>query len=335
MIRVAVVGYGYWGPNLVRNFSEIPGAELAACCDARKDRLQAFRQRHPEVRATAEYRDILSDGSIDAVVLATQVVTHYKLAREALKAGKHVMVEKPLCHRSTDGEKLLKLARARRRVLMAGHTFVYNVAVEKLRQLVQGGTLGKIYYVHSTRVNLGLFQEALNVTWDLAAHDISILNYVFGSRPGRVQAVGKSYIRRGIEDIVYVTLHYPGGVMAHLHVSWLDPCKIRRMTLVGERKMVVYDDIEPLEKIKIFDKGVELPSPHDSYGEFQLSYRYGSVVSPRLSQVEPLKAECRHFLDCIRRGKAPRSGPREGLEVVRVLEACERSLRSSGRLVKV
>ena len=326
-VKVGVVGCGYWGPKLVRNFYELPGCDLRLVCDLRPERLEHIQELYG-VGVTSRYAEVLDE--VDAVALATPVSTHYALARQALEAGKDVLVEKPLTADSQQARELVDLAERSGRLIMVGHTFEYNPAVEYLRSLIERGELGTIYYVSATRVNLGIFQKDINVLWDLAPHDISILIFILGMTPVTVSARGRAYVQRGIHDVAYVTLDFPNSVMADLRVSWLDPCKIRRITVVGSRKMVVYDDVEPVEKIKIYDKGVEMPPYSDTLEEFRLSYRYGDITTPPISTEEPLKIECRHFLDCVRSRQRPRSDGRSGLRVVSILEAADHSLNNGG-----
>ena len=328
-VRVGVVGCGYWGPKLIRNFQSIPGSDLHLVSDLREDRLEHIRGLYPGVETTTDYNALL-ESSVDAVALATPVSTHFQMAREALLHDKHVMVEKPLTRSSAEAEELIRLAEERQRILMVGHTFEYNPAVEYLKDLIAKGSIGRVYYISATRVNLGIFQKDINVIWDLAPHDISILLYILGIKPNQVSARGAAYVQPRVEDVAHVTLHFPTGVMADIQVSWLDPCKTRRITVVGSQKMVVYDDVEPNEKIKIYDKGVDAPPYSDTLEEFRLSYRYGDITTPAISGAEPLEIECKHFLDCIRHGRAPRSDGHDGLHVVKVLEEAQLSLNDSG-----
>jgi predicted dehydrogenase len=304
---------------------------LGWVCDFSQDRLDHLKSLYPTVKATRDYRELL-DSDVDAITIATPVSTHYRLTLEALRAGKHVLVEKPMVASVPEAEEVVAEAEQRRLVLMVGHTFEYNPAVEAVREIVASGELGEIYYVSGTRVNLGLFQPDINVIWDLAPHDISMLLFILGLDPEAVSARGGVYVQRqkGIHDVAYVTLYFPNGVLADVRVSWLDPCKIRRYTVVGSDKMLVYDDIEPEEKILIYDKGVEVPPYSDTEEEFHLSYRYGDVVPYPINWVEPLRTECQHFSDCIRSGSQPRSSGRVGLKVVKVLEATQRSLINGG-----
>lgn len=335
LLKVGVVGCGYWGPNLVRNFSQIPGSEVPVICDLREQRLKHVQSLYPFVEATTRFEDLLVDDDLDAVCIATPVGTHYSLAKQCLEAGKHVLVEKPLTKSSKEAEDLIRVAEKSGRVLMAGHTFVYTAAVNKIKELIRSGELGEIFYIGTARVNLGLFQEDINVLWDLAPHDISIMNYILDSQPLTVAARGAAYIQDGVEDVAFMTVEYPDGVLAHVHVSWLDPCKIRRTTVVGSKKMLVYDDVVTLEKIRVYDKGVTVQPHYDSFGEFHLSYRFGDIFVPRLDDSEPLKVECMHFLDCMLNGHRPRSGGPEALAVVRAIEAANESLKSEGTRVGI
>ncbi len=326
-IKVGLVGFGYWGPQHARCFSQLPQSELAWTCDLSQARLDHLKRLHPEVQTTCNYEDLLAS-DVDAVVIATPPSAHHAMAMQALRAGKHVLIEKPLATSARDAEEVVREAERQGLVAMVGHTFEYNPAVEAMRDLIARGELGDVYYIDGARVNLGIFQHDINVVWDLAPHDVSILRFVLGMVPHRVSAHGRAYVqqRRGIHDVAYMTFWFPNDILADLRVSWLDPAKIRRYTVVGSRKMLVYDDIEPERKIVIYDKGVELPPYADTEEEFHLSYRYGEGIMYPLAWQEPLKRECAHFLECIREGKEPRTSVREGLQVVEVLEAVQRSL---------
>lgn len=333
-LRIGVVGYGYWGPQLVRNLNRLPSLEVAYVADLSQERREIAGLECPGAVLTANVDEVLRS-DVDAVVVATPIRTHYDLARQALERGKHVFVEKPLTANSRQAEELVALADRVDRVLMVGHTFMYNPAVEELRRLVQDGALGSLYYVDAVRVNLGLFQRDINVMWDLAPHDLSILGYVLGMHPEAVSAHGGAYVRQNIHDVVYMTLRYPTGLLAHIQVSWLNPSKVRRFTVVGDRQMAVYDDVEATEKIRVFNRGVEAPDHTSTFGEFQLSYRYGDIVSPHIRWSEPLAIECRHFSECIMEGTTPRSDARDGLSVVRILEAADVSLAAGGAFVDI
>lgn len=333
-VRVGIIGAGYWGPNLIRNFKEIEQAELKMVCDLRQERLSHIQSRYPDLSVSRNYHDLL-DSQVDAVVIATPVSTHYHLAMECLKAGKSVLVEKPLACSSRDASEMAATARKMGAVLMTGHTFVFNPAVIALKQIISSGEIGKVYYINCTRVNLGLYQPDIDVIWDLAPHDISILQYILDAQPEMVSARGGTYVKPGVHDVAYLSLYFPGSTMADVRVSWLDPCKIRRITIVGSKKMIIYDDIEPVDKVKICDKGVDVQPYTDTLEEFHLAYRYGETVPYPLEWQEPLKAECLHFLDCVQNGKTPITDGQEGLSVVQVLEAAECSLMNSGMKERV
>lgn len=328
-LRVAVIGAGYWGPNLVRNFSEAPGANVVAVADLSEERLAGIRKRFPAVRTTTDHRALFADPDIDAVCIVTPISTHRPLAEEAFAAGKHVFVEKPLSGTAADAEAIVAAAKRAGRTLMVGHTFVYNPAVTAVRDLLVRRELGKVQYIDSQRVNLGLHQFDFNVLWDLGPHDVSIVLYWLDEEPDWVQCVGGCYIQPDIEDVVFLTMGFPSGAIAHAHLSWLAPSKQRTMTVIGDRRMAVYDDGHPAEKVKIYDHGVaEL-----SADELRRSYRSGDIHSPRVAITEALQLEVRHFIDCVRDGATPRSDGAAGIRVVRVLEAGVRSLRSNGARV--
>jgi predicted dehydrogenase len=327
-VRVAAVGCGYWGPNVIRNLDAVDGFDLRIICDADPERLRPVASRFPSARSTTRVEDILEDASVDAVYLATPVSTHYELARQALLRGKHVLIEKPLATTIDQAEELAKLAGDQRLTLMVGHTFVFSPPVRKVKELIDAGSIGPIYYVETTRVNLGLFQKDVSVLWDLGPHDVSILNYWLSEVPIQVSARGRSYLGEKSEDVAFLTLEFPSGILAQVQISWLAPSKLRRTSIVGRQRMIVYDDLEPVEKVKIYDRGVDRQPA--SFGEFQLTYRSGDILSPRLDTTEPLYIEVSHFLDCIRTGRAPDTSPRSGVDVVRVIQAAERSLRCGG-----
>jgi predicted dehydrogenase len=328
-LQVGVIGCGYWGPNLIRNFVEIPASNVRAIADLDGERLAHIKSRFPTVTPTKNYRDLF-DMSLDAVVVATPPATHFPIALDCLQHDLHVLIEKPLTLACRHAQELIETADTRGLTLMAGHTFEYNPAVRALKDIIDSGELGRIYYIDAVRASLGLFQADLNVVWDLAPHDISILLYLLGREPIKVIAQGAANVFKGKHDIAYLTLFFPDDIMAHVHVSWLDPRKVRRITVVGSRKMLIYDDVETLEKIKIYDKGVEALPYTETFGEFQCSYRYGDVVIPNIRFVEPLRLECQHFVECIENGTEPQSSGRVGLKVVRVLEEAERSLQNGG-----
>lgn len=330
-LNIAVIGSGYWGPNLIRNVAQIPTAMLHTLCDLNEKRLREIADEYHPLHITTQMDDILQNPDIDGVILATPAHTHADFARRMLNAGKHVLVEKPLALNSKDCQDLIDLAAARRRHLMVGHVFVYNPAVLKLKELIDKNELGKVFYIYSTRVNLGQIREDVNVFWNLAPHDLSILNFLLGETPRRVAGHGYNYLRptHSLEDVVVAILEYPSGIAAHLHTSWLDPNKVRRMTVVGEKKMVVYDDISD-NRITIYDKGVTWVQDASSFDVHRLMTYSGDIHIPKLSAAEPLRLEIQHFLDCIRSGDTPRSDGVDGLKVVRVMEAVTQSIQKGG-----
>jgi predicted dehydrogenase len=331
---VAVVGLGYWGPNWVRNFQQGQFAKRIVACDLDETRRAHVSQLYSDLETTSRFEDILSDPDIEGIVVATPVSTHYSMARRALEANKSVLVEKPLATSSQEAEELLRLARERKKILMVGHTFEYSAPVLKMREIIASGELGDVFYVSSVRANLGLFQRDVNVTWDLATHDISIILSLMGGRmPEAVSCQGESHYGNGVEDVAMLTLRFERNIIAFVHVSWLDPDKIRRTTVVGSRKMLVYDDLATQEKIRIYDKGVTAQKYYDTFGDFQFSYRYGDIKIPRIEEREPLRCECEHFVKCIRTGATPTTDGANGLRVVSVLEAANYSLRRGGLMV--
>jgi predicted dehydrogenase len=323
-VKIAVVGVGYWGPNLVRNLHELSAASLEMVCDLRPEALGRIEGRYPALATTGDYAEVLADGEIEAVVLATPVGTHAELATAALEAGKHVLVEKPLAGSVAEAESLIELAARVGRLLMPGHTFLYSPPVNVIRDLIRDGQLGQIQFISSSRVNLGIHQSDVSVVWDLAPHDFSILRYWLDELPHRVAAVSRSCVIPGIADVAFVSLEYPSGVLAHAEMSWLAPSKLRRTAVVGSEKMVVYDDTSN-EPVKVYDSGV-MPHDPETFEEFKLAYRVGDVVSPRVAATEPLLLELEDFCRSIRTGETPRSSDQVGLDIVRMIEAVERSL---------
>ena len=332
-VNIAVIGLGYWGPNLVRNLHEVELANVVAVCDARLPAVDAIRRRYPAVRGETHVEAILEDPTIEAVAIATPVSTHFSLAEAALGAGKHVFVEKPLAASSAEGEQLVELARRLGLVLMPGHTFLYSPPVVAIRELIQSGALGDIYFISTSRVNLGLHQTDVSVVWDLGPHDFSILRYWLEETPDAVQAMSRGCIAAGTPDVAFVNLEYATQAIAHVELSWLAPSKLRRTTIVGSQKMVVYDDTSN-EPVRVFDSGVVLPDP-ETFGEYRLSYRTGDIVSLHIGAAEPLGLEMQDFCAAIRTGESPRSSAELGLEVVRVIEAVDRSLSLEGAKVRV
>ncbi len=334
--NIGVIGYGYWGPNLVRNFSELSGANVKTVSDFSPELLAKAKARYPAIQITTDCNDIFNDPEIDAVVIATPVSSHFKLALAALKAGKHVMVEKPMTMNSEQSIELITEAKRQNRVLMVDHTFVYTGAVRKMAELVSSKALGDIYYYDSVRVNLGLFQHDVNVLWDLAVHDLSIMDYVLPARPYAVSATGISHISNGPENIAYLTMFFENNLIAHLHVNWLAPVKIRRTLLGGSEKMVVFDDLDPSEKIKVYDKGITINNnDSDSVYQKMIGYRTGDMWSPKLDITEALRTEGLHFLHCVRTGERPISDGEAGLRIVKILEAANQSMKKQGQLVEL
>jgi predicted dehydrogenase len=329
-VRVAVVGLGYWGPQLVRNLYESPHAELVTVCDARPEPLAQIGRRYPGVAQTTDFAAVLADADVEAVVVATPISTHYPLARAALEAGKHTFVEKPLAGSLAEAEALSVLAREQELVLMPGHTFLYSPPVQAIRELITSGALGEIYFVSTSRVNLGLHQSDASVVWDLGPHDFSILSYWLEESPVAVTALSRGCVMPETPDVAFIQLEYGSGVVANVELAWLAPSKLRRTTVVGSQKMVVYDDTSA-ESVRVFDSGVNLPDP-ESFGEYRLSYRTGDIVSPRIEIAEPLALELEDLCRAIRTGSPLRSTPQLGVEVVRVVEAAERSLAERARV---
>ncbi len=334
MIGIGVIGYGYWGPNLVRNLAETADARLVAVSDLSQERLAAVRARYPSVSTTTDYRDLLTDPTIDAIVVATPVSTHFELAMRALQSGKHVLVEKPLVTTVDQGLRLLDEAALRNRILMVDHTFVYTGAVRKIKELTSSGLLGPIYYYDSVRINLGLFQRDVNVLWDLAVHDLAIMDYVLEARPSAVSAVGITHIGER-EDIAYLTCLFDSGLIAHIHASWLAPVKVRRTLIGGGRKMVVYDDLEPSEKVKVYDRGVTVSDSPEGVYQMLVGYRTGDMWAPKLDTSEALRSEAQHFVQCIEQDRQPDTNGEVGLRVVQILEAADRSMQQQGQPVEL
>lgn len=334
-IKIGVVGAGYWGPNIIRNFTQIPECEMAVCCDKDAKRLAHMKKLYPTITVTSEYDDIINDPSIEAVGVCTHVSAHYPLAKRAFEAGKHVLVEKPLTAKVEEAEELVELAKKNGLVLMVDHTFEYTAGVNKMKEVIESGLIGDVLYVNCARLNLGIFQRDINVVWDLAPHDLSVILYATGLKPKTVRTVGMKLLHPKVEDMAFVTLGCENGAHAVIHVSWVDPRKVRTVSVVGSKQMLVYDDLDPLAKIQIYDKGVENPPHYDTFGEFLCSYHYGDISMPRLQEAEPLNVMCRHFLDCIKTGKTPRSSGESGLRMVRILAASDKSIANSGAEIEL
>src|SRR5580704_1324356 len=334
-IKIGVVGLGYWGPNLARNFRALPDCHLQMMCDVSEARLKHLTSLYPEVEGTTDFGHALNGAGLDAVVIATAVRFHYAMAKASLLAGKHTFIEKPMAASSEECEELIDIARRKGLVLMVGHTFLYSPVVRKIKEIVDSGDVGEIRYISARRLNLGLFQKDINVAWDLAPHDISIIQYIMGEQPVTINCRGSAHVTPGIEDVTTMCLSFERQRTAIIHSSWLDPRKVREMTIVGSKRMIVYDDVMQQEKIKIFDARVERPPHYDTFAEFHYAYHYGDVYAPYIKQEEPLKIECQHFLDCIKGGMLPLTSGLRGLELVRILEASTESLKRGGGPVEL
>jgi predicted dehydrogenase len=329
LIKIGVIGLGYWGPNYVRVFSSMSGAKVTLCCDPDRAALDSVLLNYPQLKGASSSEEVIESGEVDAVVISTPASVHYRIAKKCLLKGKPVLIEKPMTTRSSDAEDLCKIAERNHITLMVGHTYLYHAAITKIKNILSTGDLGKVFYTYAIRTGLGPVRYDVNALWDLAPHDISILLYLLDCKPVSVVASGQSYIRPQNEDVVFATLMFPDNVISHIHVSWLNPVKVRRMCLVGNEKMLIFDDTESLETIRIFDKGVDLePDSTGSYGEFKLRIREGDIYSPRIKLFEPLKSQCLHFIECIEKGKRPLTDGYFGLDVVRILEAADTSLKS-------
>jgi predicted dehydrogenase len=334
-VGIGVVGYGYWGPNLVRNFANSECSRVITVSDLDPAKLAVSRRLHPEIGTTSDFRDLLQDPRVDAVAIATPVHTHYELALAALRAGKHVFVEKPLAPTADQVRRLIEEADRRNLLLMVDHTFLYTPAVQKIRELVNEGTLGEIYYYDSIRSSLGLFQSDVNVIWDLAVHDMSIIQHILNEKPVAVSATGSCHVTGAPENMAHITLFFQSSCVAHVSVNWLSPIKVRQTFIGGSRKMIVYDDVEPTEKIKIYDKGITLNGSPEKAHQLRIGYRAGDMWAPHLAATEALQTEVRHFVDCLRTGQTPISSAESGLQVVEILEAASRSIREQGRPVRL
>ncbi len=330
---VGVIGYGYWGPNLVRNFMGEPRSRVVICSDVRPNRLEIAKTQYPAMATTQEYLEVIEHPEVDAVVVATPVATHYSLAREALLAGKHVLIEKPMTATSAEAEELIRLAAERDLILMVDHTFVYTNQVRAIKAMIDAGEIGDLYYFDSVRISLGLFQSDVNVVWDLAPHDISILTYLVSERPRSVSAVGMAHVKPGQEDIAYLTINYADNFIAHVHVNWLAPVKVRRTMIGGSKKMIVYDHLDNAEPVKVYDKGVT--SDRSNIHQVLVSYRIGDVIAPYIQNREALAVLVGHFADCVLNGATPLTDGQAGLEVVRVIEAAQTSLAHAGQEQKL
>ncbi len=333
-INIGIIGCGYWGPNFVRNFNRIKGVSVKYVCDLSPERLSHIKKLYPDIIATKDYLSVLKDKDITGVIVATPASRHYKIAREALLCGKNILVEKPIAMDLNEARKLIELAADKKRILMVGHTFKFNPSVIKLRGLINSGSLGQVYYIYSRRTNLGPLRKDANAIWDLAPHDISIMNFILGKDPLSVSAQGAKYLPHDLEDVAFISLNYPNRILVHIHVSWLDPKKTREIVVVGSKKMAVFDDLNAETPISVYDKSVmkkRFKQDYDSFEEFQMIIKNGNVQTPQVKKQEPLGAECSHFIECIRKNKAPLTDGKDGLEVLKVLVGIHRSLANNGK----
>jgi predicted dehydrogenase len=332
VLRMGVIGYGYWGPNVVRNFHGQEQSRVMVVCDKSPKSLQRLRQAHADIQTTNDCDELLTSSSIDAVAVVTPVWTHFELAKKALENGKHVFVEKPFTSTTAQAEELIELANRKRLKIMVDHTFLFTGAVRRMKQIIDGGLLGDLYYYDSTRVNLGLFQHDVNVLWDLAPHDLSVMDYLIKEKPEAVVATGERHLN-GVADVAYMTLYYPNNIIGHINVNWLSPVKVRTTLIGGEKKMLVWNDLEADEKLKVYDKGVEMSG--DGVYQLLVSYRSGDMWAPRVEQVEALKMEAAYFVDCVMNDKTPFNDGVAGLHVVRMLEAADQSLQQKGKIIQL
>jgi predicted dehydrogenase len=334
MVNIGIVGCGHWGPNHVRNFSSFPNSKVLTCCDLDKKRLSHIKKMYPVVKTTMDYKILLRDANIQAIVIATPTSTHYKLSKEALLAGKDVLCEKPLSLTVKESQELISIAKAKKRILMVGHVFLFNSGIRKIKESIDTGLLGRIYYLRSARTNLGPIRNDVNVVLDLAVHDISIFSYLLSKQPVAVNATASKILRENLEDIAFISLHYPESILANIHVSWLDPRKVREITVVGDKKMAIWDDLSTTDMVRIYDKGVIKEPYYDDFGEFQLLLREGDVSVPKINPVEPLRAQSLHFIESVENRRTPLCDGKNGLDTVKVLEAIQKSLANKGEMIK-
>lgn len=332
-INIAAIGAGYWGPNLIRNFFQLENANMYIVCDADQIKLNSIKENYPAVKITKNFKEILDNPQVEAVAVALPLNLHYRFCRELLEAGKHVLVEKPFAANLKEAEELVQIAKEKRKILMIDHTFLFTDAVRKIKELIDKNELGKIYYFDSERINLGLIRSDASVVWDLATHDISIIDYLISQKPISVSAIGSSHILNQKEEMAHITLKHEGGCISHIHVSWLSPLKIRKILVGGDKKMVLYDDVEPTEKVKIYDKGVDIKP--DQITPSAPLYRSGDIVIPQLDQTEPLKKVCEHFIECILNREKPLTDGEAGLRAIRILEAINKSIKNNGKEIQI
>ncbi len=335
MINVGVVGVGYWGPNIIRNFISNKKTNISTCCDLNQQRLDNIKSIYPSLEITKDYKDIINNSKIDLVAVCTPVFSHYEIAKSALEAGKHVLIEKPMTTTSKQSEELVNIATQKNLQIFVDHTFVYTGAVRKIKEIVQNGELGDLYYFDSVRVNLGLFQHDVNVLWDLAPHDISIMHFLLNQYPESVVATGADHTGSGLEDVAYLTVYYPNNLIAHIHTNWLSPVKIRETLIAGSKKMVVWDDNTPSEKVRIYDKGIDVIKTADQVYDMLIQYRTGDMFCPRIDGAEALGEEVNHIVECIEQNKVPIADGNAGLMVVKILEAAQESIKNRGKEVKI
>lgn len=335
MISVGIIGVGYWGPNIIRNFYSNSQTNVVRCCDLNRDQLDKIRKIYPSLETTTDYNDLIKDTKIDLIAICTPVNTHFELAKKALESGKHVLIEKPMTSSSAHAEELINLAEQKKLRIFVDHTFVFTGAVNKIKQVIKSGELGDLYYFDSVRVNLGLFQHDINVLWDLAPHDISIMHALLEKKPESVVATGSDHLRNGIENIAYLSVYYPDNVIGHIHANWLSPVKVRKTLIAGSKKMIVWDDNEPTEKVKIYDKGIDVIETSNQLYDMLIQYRTGDMNCPKIEPTEALTVEINHIVDCIINNKKSIASGEDGLMVVKILEAAEKSLKNRGKEIKI
>ncbi|MEW6606253.1 MAG: Gfo/Idh/MocA family oxidoreductase [bacterium] len=335
MIKIGIIGCGHWGPNYVRNFNALADCKVVECCDLSEEQLNKIKKQFPDITTQTDYLKMLKNPEIDAVVVATSTITHYQIAKDVLEHDKHVLIEKPITYLPKEGQELVKLSNQKGKILMVGHTFLYNAGIRKVKEYIDDGSIGKIYYLHATRTHLGLIREDVNVIWDLAPHDISIFSYFLNMEPINVSAKGGFFLKKDRADVSFLTLEYPNGIIGNIHVSWIDSNKVREIVVVGSKKRIVFDDLNPLEPVRVFEKGVTLEGTYDGFGEFKLALRDGDIISPKVQMIEPLKTQCQHFLNCITHNQTPFTDGKSGVKVVKVLRAIEESLAKNGVAVNV
>jgi predicted dehydrogenase len=335
MINVGVIGTGYWGPNLVRNFYANKNTNVLKCCDIKRDRLNHIQSTYPTIETSLDYNDLINDPKLDLISICTPVQSHYEIAKKALLAGKHVLIEKPMTSNSAHAEELVNISEQKKLKIFVDHTFVFTGSVSKIRSIIKSGEIGDVYYFDSVRVNLGLFQHDINVLWDLAPHDISIMHSVLSKKPESVLATGTAHLENGLENMAYLTIYYPENVLGHIHVNWLSPVKVRETLIAGSKKMIVWDDNRPSEKVRIYDKGIDVVNTSDEVYKMLIQYRTGDMYCPKIDPTEALANEVDHIVDCIENDRKSISGGEEGLSVVQILEAAEKSLKNRGKEVRL